>query len=666
VRCRSGTATETRPRLSGSLLAALRKGLYMSRALRDIALAYCALRLAVQDIALSRRKHGFDSRRARQVSSKVQQIRKELHHQVLRPAAVVSSGRIIYAHFYEHHQKRARRLPCAQEGAEGARASRRSGNRHSEVTRCVVEKKPSHQRPQDCESPRQASANGVRPHFLAKAEALSAERPLRTTLSDKEIDRIAEYHFAAALAEDDETRREGTGSEPLFQSVARQLADAGVKFNTQFRIGAGPEYGLSEREMQKRAADLEADIALAQHALARGDISAIREQMEELLFIFRLNLAPKSDAYRKLGMAVLRKDVEALRAIERRDKGEPIETPKVPTADAEPASNGETLGAAVEGWKKSKNPRPYALREFTYAINRFTELHGDMPVQAIGRKTVREFREALQQMPLRRVGSLRRATLPELVNWSRRHPEAQKVSPATVNKLLGAAQAVVVWARNNGLIPDDVPWADPFSRMRLEEAEPGREPWEAGELRVLFGSPVFIEGIRPKAGGGEAAFWLPLLGIFTGARLGELAPLTAADVVKDDATGILTISIIEDAEYGKRLKTRSSRRVIPLHPELVRLGFVDFVEKAKRERGRDARLFPLLSPGPRGGFGEAWSKWFGRYIRGLGITSKHRVYHSFRHGFKDALRTARISEDVNDALTGHAGGKPWAECLVGS
>ena len=66
-------------------------------------------------------------------------------------------------------------------------------------------------------------------------------------------------------------------------------------------------------------------------------------------------------------------------------------------------------------------------------------------------------------------------------------------------------------------------------------------------------------------------------------------------------------------------------------------------------------MFPLLTPGPRGGFGEAWSKWFGRYIRDLGIHNRASVFHSFRHGFKDALRAAEVSEDVNDALTGHAG-----------
>jgi integrase len=492
--------------------------------------------------------------------------------------------------------------------------------------------------------------------ILAQAEALSAARPLRTSLSEKEIERIAQYHFAAVLAEDDEMRREGTGSEPVFQNIARQLADAGVEFETQFHIGTSPEYGLSEREMQKHAADLEIYIGIAEHALARGDLSAIREQMEELLHVFRINLDPKSVTFRKLGGAILQEDVKALRALERRHKGEPIETPRLPSADAESTSDGETISAAFEGWKKSKAPSPTTLRSFAYAIDRFVELHGDIPILRITRKSVREFREALQELPVRRAGKLQGEKLPELVEWSRKHPEAQRVAPATVNKLIGGVQAVAVWARDNGFVPDDVPWADPFSKMRLEKPEPEREPWAAAELRVLFASSVFTKGTQPRAGGGVAALWLPLLGIFTGARLGELAPLTAADVTVDEATGITSIAIIEDLEKGRRLKTRSSRRIIPVHPELVRLGFINFVNQVEHEGGSDARLFPLLKPGPLGGFAEGWSKWFGRYIRALGIGNKRHVFHSFRHGFKDALRAARVSEDINDGLTGHAGG----------
>ena len=194
--------------------------------------------------------------------------------------------------------------------------------------------------------------------ILAQAEARNSERPLLTSLSDNEIERIAQYHFASVLAEDDEMRRNGTGSEPLFQSIAQQLAEAGVEFSTQFDVGSVPEYGLSEREMAKHAADLETYIGLAQHALARGDISAIREQMEELLFIFRRNLDPKCADFRKLGLAVLRMDLEALRAIEQRHKGEPIKTPELPTVDAQAPSGGETIKEHLKAGRNQKTQDP--------------------------------------------------------------------------------------------------------------------------------------------------------------------------------------------------------------------------------------------------------------------------------------------------------------------
>src|SRR6266446_6317348 len=294
------------------------------------------------------------------------------------------------------------------------------------------------------------------------------------------------------------------------------------------------------------------------------------------------------------------------------------------------------------------------LREVKYAVERFTELHGDLPVAQIRRPHVLQFREALQEMPLRRSGKLLKAALPELVEWSKEHTSVAKVSAETVNKLLGGVQAVCVWARNNGLIPDDVPWSGPFARMRLPTRRPKREPWALEELRTLFSSAIFTQGDRPVAGKGEAAFWLPLMALYTGARLNELAPLTAADVITDAATGIVCINIKEDQEQGRRLKTAGSARLVPIHPELTRIGFLQFVGWI-RSTGPEARLFPLLAPGPKGGFGEAWSKWFGRYKRDLGITNKASVFHSFRHGFKDAARAARVSEELHDALTGHTG-----------
>ena len=68
-----------------------------------------------------------------------------------------------------------------------------------------------------------------------------------------------------------------------------------------------------------------------------------------------------------------------------------------------------------------------------------------------------------------------------------------------------ACKPVSVWARDQGIIPDDVNWSDPFARMRLRQDEPEREPFTIAELKSVFGSPVFAEAKRPIGGHGEAA-----------------------------------------------------------------------------------------------------------------------------------------------------------------
>jgi integrase len=349
-------------------------------------------------------------------------------------------------------------------------------------------------------------------------------------------------------------------------------------------------------------------------------------------------------------MAILKADVKALRAIEQRNAGEPVDTSNAPAIVA-PNVCGETLRAAFDGWKKAKARPQSTLDEYERAITQFIELHGDLPIVQIRRTHARQFREALQEVPRRRAGSLLKAPFPELAECGKAHPDEPKISTGTVNKQLGAVQTIALWARDNGIIPDDVPWSDPFSRMRLEEDDPDREPFTPAELRKLFAAPVFTEGERPVGGRGEAAFWLPLLGLFSGARQNELASLSVSDVRTDDATKVTAIFITKDRERGKRLKTRQSERAIPVHPELVKLGFLDFVQDIRYAQGDDAWLFPLIAPETKGV--KAWSKWFGRYIRSIGITDPAKVFHSFRHNFKDALRAAGVGQEVHDALTGH-------------
>jgi hypothetical protein len=184
--------------------------------------------------------------------------------------------------------------------------------------------------------------------ILADAEALIADRPLRTSLDRREIERIADFFYAHQLAADEEERREG-GSEPLFQDIARQLDEAGIEYKTAYRVGPPPEFGLSDREMDKINQDIETVLPAAQQALARGDISRFKWEIDELLKVFRINLDPNSASYRELGIEVLKRFIKALQAIERRQKGEVVDTPGLPEINGHDVFNGETLRGAYEG-----------------------------------------------------------------------------------------------------------------------------------------------------------------------------------------------------------------------------------------------------------------------------------------------------------------------------
>jgi integrase len=496
--------------------------------------------------------------------------------------------------------------------------------------------------------------------ILARAEALLVEHPARTELTEAEIKQIADYFYALQLNEDEELREEGSGSDPVFASVHRQLVEAGVEFETPFEVSEQTGSGLSDRMMHKLEEDVSIVLPAAKEALARGNVNFIRYELNELLQLFRINLDHNCADYRKLALAVIKAEVRALEHVGARNRGEPIESPKLVEPGEKAPVSSCSLRAAYEGWEKIEPRKRGTQLEFAKGIDRFIELHGNLDVVKINRKHVREFRDAAQLVPKHRAGKLKDAPLPELVSWTRSHPGTVCIVAATINKWLSCLGAVLNWARKNGLIPDDVAWSDPVAGMRLPEARSQRQPWQPEELSLLFGSPIYLRGERPEGGKGEAAYWLPLLALFSGARLNELAPMRAEDIKHDAASDVHFMTVIEDDEAGRSVKTETSLRAVPIHPELKRIGFLKFVDHRRQTDGPQARLFPLIQPNSKGNHGAGFSQWFGRHKRSLGIENESSVFHSFRHGFKDALRAAGVNEDVNDALTGHSGGNAVA------
>jgi integrase len=146
-------------------------------------------------------------------------------------------------------------------------------------------------------------------------------------------------------------------------------------------------------------------------------------------------------------------------------------------------------------------------------------------------------------------------------------------------------------------------------------------------------------------------YWLPLLGLWTSARLGELCQLLLSDIREIDGVWCLEIK----AGGEKHVKSRAAERRVPIHPELKRLGFIEHVQQLQRQG--TIRLFPEIEPGPGGDLSDTISKWFGRLLRLTlskeAVSADGLTFHSFRHTVKDALRAARVDERVQDALIGH-------------
>jgi integrase len=489
----------------------------------------------------------------------------------------------------------------------------------------------------------------------AKSRLATTEAPAvkRTSLSDTEIKRMAEYVYAKALAWDEQCRF--TGREERKRREAEIIRLEGSIEPLSIPHDQWPQFGVPRQVYEENAAALVDDLRVMREAAAMGDISAVQDHVLAAMWAFNIEVDEHSPAYIKLGIACLHSYLRALEDIGKRDEGITVETPPVALPGAMVATvNAGTLQDALEGWKRHRARPKRTVDEFSRSVDMFIQLHGNMTVAAIKKAYALEFRKVLQDVPRHRTGDLLRASLPAQAAWGREHPEEPRITAATINKQLGGVQSICIWANDNGLVPDDVQWTDPFSKLRLPEERSERTAFEIAELKLLFASPVFTEHIFPLGAHGAAGFWLPVLALFSGARQAELGSLTAANVQTDAETGVALLYFVTERARGKRVKTEASERVVPVHPEVIRLGFLGYVEARRRTDGVDAWLFPSVAPDRGRGGVPAWSQWFGRYLRAAGVTDKAKVFHSFRHSVKDALRRGRADHEMREALIGHA------------
>ena len=109
---------------------------------------------------------------------------------------------------------------------------------------------------------------------------------------------------------------------------------------------------------------------------------------------------------------------------------------------------------------------------------------------------------------------------------------------------------------------------------------------------------------------------------------------------------------------GQELKGKAKHnRKVPVHPELIRLGILDYLKGAVKRSplpGDAGWLFPVTDRSHKVcNQSSAWGAWMGRYLTQCGIQTDTLTFDSFRHTFKHFCRAAGIPEDHQDAMTGH-------------
>ena len=175
-------------------------------------------------------------------------------------------------------------------------------------------------------------------------------------------------------------------------------------------------------------------------------------------------------------------------------------------------------------------------------------------------------------------------------------------------------------------------------------------PFSKNELVCLFHSTAYKANTFKK----PSHYWLPLLGLYTGARLEELAGLHLSAFSALHGIAMVVLSDEDTTDGGKN---EFALRQMPIHKELIAAGLLQYVEKLKL--AGYSRLFPDIGEAARDGYGKRATVDFTQYRRSVGVGKgdgerSRQVFHSFRSTLAGEFYHHGIDGDLSRRLTGHA------------
>jgi integrase len=372
---------------------------------------------------------------------------------------------------------------------------------------------------------------------------------------------------------------------------------------------------------------------------------------------------------------------------------------------AQPQEGGETsltekpdkntLESVFEGYLKSKRRKDIGTKRRHWKA--LVEYFGNIDISKINSPELEEFKISLSTTPKTRkskYSGIEKSKLKQvLIEDGSDIQKFDYLSEKTLYTYFANYKRVFEFAFDLGMIGKNpvnktvMPVKPKYDDRKIEV-----RAYTDDEIVSMFSKPIFTGcskvramsktrgvinwGYRNKVGNiilKDGRYFMPILALYTGARMEELGGAKVADIKIHNGIFFL------DLRY-RLLKTPASRRIIPLHPILTEdFKFLDFVDE--RRRAGDVYLFPEFDSGDIANGkleGEeareedfedtdphvvkrtsTYSRWFGKWRKANDFVDKTTNFHSLRHTFKHALRRDDSSdstgnEEFSDLLTGHS------------
>jgi integrase len=240
-------------------------------------------------------------------------------------------------------------------------------------------------------------------------------------------------------------------------------------------------------------------------------------------------------------------------------------------------------------------------------LNEFIEICGDKPANQYGQPDGVAFKDAQTTLPAnRQKPPFKGLPLNQIVAMAKdlqaRGSKFTLLSPTTIKDKINTVAGFFAW-----VMARDATALNPVATLKFKSSKKNRggdrEPFTVDELSKLFRAPIYTGCLSRKRWSepgdqvldDSSIYWVPLIALFSGLRLGEIIQLetndikTQANILHFDITVASSISATDGRGSDKSLKTRSSRRKVPIHRTLLTLGFDKYVEE--RRASGDERLF---------------------------------------------------------------------------